>query len=116
MIRYQKLSSGDVIRPGRSGLISLSSTRLGRHRLEPLAEELRVEPDLERFAGVGRGIDSRASPTSWRLRGDVQLAFREAEAQRRVSLRDHFGAADDLQQLLARKSDLHLERLREAAA
>ena len=42
--------SADSIRPGRSGLMSLSTRSLGVDALEPVAQELRVEADLERLA------------------------------------------------------------------
>ena len=53
MIRYLKSSPAAWIRPGRSGLISFSGDLVLAHRLEPVAEELGVEADLERLAGVG---------------------------------------------------------------
>ena len=47
---------------------------------------------------------------------DDELAVGEAEPQRRVSLREHGGAPDDVEQLGAREPQVVLERLGEQLA
>ena len=113
MIRYQKLSSGAAISPGRRRLMSLSWTVVGRDSLEPVAQEVRVEADLELLARVLDRERLRGLADVLRLRRDGELAVCEAQAQRRVSLRHQAGAADDLEQRDARSRDLDLEGLRE---
>ncbi len=89
MIRYLKSSPAAWSRPGRSGLISFSVISSSTHRLEPVAEELRVEADLERLAGVRRPAALARLADVLRPRRHGQLALGEAEPERRVPLRDH---------------------------
>ena len=111
MIRYEKLSASERIRPGRSGLISRSAISSAVDRLQPVAQELRVEPDLERLARELHGQRLLRLADVLRLRGDRELSLCEAEPERRVALRHHRGAAHDLEKLLARQLHLVLERL-----
>ena len=111
MIRYVKSPAASSRTPGRSGLISFSVHVVADDRLEPVAEELGVEADLERLAGVGRRHRLLRLADVLGLRRDGQLAFGEAQAQRRVALRHHRGAADDVRELRLRQRQLDLERL-----
>ena len=54
MIRYQKFSSGAAMSPGRRRLMSLSWTVRASDRLS-VAQEVRVEADLELLAGIVDG-------------------------------------------------------------
>src|SRR5829696_8818685 len=69
--------------------------------LQPLAEEFRVEADLERIAGEGHGQRLACLSYVWGLGRHVEGALREAQPQRRVLLREQAHAADDLEQLVA---------------
>ena len=66
MIRYRKpLPSADSIRPGPQRADELEHEVAALDALEAVAQELRVEADLERFAGERHRQRSRcASPTS----------------------------------------------------
>ena len=113
MIRYEKLSSGAAMRPGRSRLMSLRCTVSPADRLEPVPQEVRVEADLELLAGElhRQGLDRLADIL--RLRRDRELALREAQAKRRVSLGHEPCTTDDLEQRRPRCRDLDLEGLRQ---
>ena len=112
MIRYQKASPSALSRPGPERVDQLQLDAVGRDRLEPLAQELRVEPDLERLSGVGDRERLACLADVLALRRDRQLALREPQPQRRVALRHHRGAADRLEQLRAVQLELDVERLR----
>ena len=111
MIRYEKFVASELSTPGRSGLMSRSAISSAVHRLEPVAEELGVEPDLEGVAGERHRQRLLRLADVLRLGGDRQLALGEAQPQRRVALGHHRGAPDDLEELLARQRHLVLEAL-----
>jgi hypothetical protein len=77
-----------VQEPRSQGADQLEADRLVRDRLEPVAEELGVEADLQRLARVGDGKRLPRLPDVLRLGGDRQLAVLEAESQRRLPLRE----------------------------
>ena len=80
MIRYRKrLSSPASISPGRSGLISFSSDVALLDRLQPGAQELGVETDLERLALEGDRHRLQRLADVRRLGRDRQLAGRERQ-------------------------------------
>ena len=111
MIRYEKFSASERRRPGRSGLISCSAISSVVDRLEPVAQELRLEPDLERLAGERHRQRLLRLADVLGLRRDRHLALREPEPERRVPLRHHGRAPHDLEELLAGQRDLVLEGL-----
>ena len=95
----------------RSGVgapeITLVGDGVDEHEAVP--EELGVEADLERLAVVRDGHRLLGLPDVGRLARHAQLAVGEAEADRRVVLREHGDAAHDLGELVARDRDLVLE-------
>src|SRR5919197_2611330 len=97
-------------RPQRAD--QLQPQRLAGDRLDPVPQELGVEPDLERLGGKGNRQRLAGLADLLRLRRDDELAVGEAKPQRRVALRHHRDTADDLEQLVARQRDLVLEGLR----
>src|SRR5437868_2382649 len=80
-------------------------------QLEPGAEEVGVEAALARSAGVTHGQRLPRLAHLVRTRHDRELAFREAQLQRRRALDHHRCAANDVEQLSSRKRQLVLERL-----
>jgi hypothetical protein len=76
--------------------------------LEPVAQELRVEADLERFAGERYRQRLAGLAHIRRLRRDRQLALGEMQAQRRVLLGHEADAPDDLGELARRQRELVL--------
>src|SRR5436190_17188020 len=87
--------------------------RVAGDGLDPVTQELSVEADLERLAGEGDrqrllGLADVLSPGRHR-----QLALGEAKAERRVALRHHRDAADDVEDLVTRQRHLVVEALRD---
>ena len=80
-------------------------------RLEPVAQELGVEADLERLGRERRRQRLLRLADVLRPRRHRQLALGEAQPQRRVALREQADAAHDVEQLLARQLELVLELL-----
>ena len=111
MSRYRKPlpSAGLDAGPGRSGEMSLSSTSPAVHALQAVAQEVRVEADLERLAaGTGRARVSDASPMSGVCADTVSSPSREGQPQRRVLLRQQGDAAHDVGDLAAGQAQLVL--------
>ena len=81
MIRYQNASPSALRRPGRSGLMS-ELHRVRRDRLEALAQELGVEPDLERL----RRTRPRATSRSRRRPGSGPRSSARLAKRRRSSV------------------------------
>ena len=116
MIRYQnESSSADVIRPGRSGLISFSRTVSPRTESTPSARNSALKPISSGSPVYAAGSDSARLADVLALRRHRQLALGEAQPQRRVAEGHHAGATDDVAQLRAREVDLDLERLGQRA-
>src|SRR5579885_2837434 len=67
-------------------------------RLDPVLEELGVEPDLERVAREGHRQRLARLADLLRPRHDRQLALGEAEMERRRALDHHGGAAHDVEE------------------
>ena len=107
--------SAASISPGRSGEISAAARRR-LHRLQAVAQELRVEADLQRLAGerdrdrLARLADVR------RARRHRQLTLGEREPQRRVLLRQQRDAPHDLGDLAAGEPQLVLVGVRQQLA
>ena len=113
MIRYQKSPPLSAITAGRSGLISLSVSSSSTTDSIPSRSQSGLNPISSASPlNADRHLLSRLADVL-RLRGDRQLALGEAQPQRRGALRHHAGAADHVQELLARELDLVLERLGE---
>ena len=110
------LPSAVSISPGRSGRDQLEQHVARLHGLQAVAQELRVEADLERLAAerhrqrLARLADVR------RPRRHGQLALAERQSQRRVLLRQQADAADDVGDLRPGQLQLVLERVREQLA
>src|SRR5918996_120774 len=83
------------------------------HGLEPVAQELRVETDLHRLAAVAHGERLARLADVLGLRRDGQRPLLEAQAERRLALRQQAGAAHDVEKLLAGQLHLGLELLRQ---
>ena len=104
MIRYQKSSSGALQQSGPERVDQAKAELVALGGLDPVAQEVRVEPDLERLALEANRQRLAGLADVLRLRPDGHLALGEAQPQRRVAVRHHRRAADDVEQLLARRS------------
>ena len=111
MIRYQKLSSGEAMSPGRKRLMSLSWTcrsttasRPSRRKsgLKPISSSSPREIDRKRLRRLAHVLG---------LRRDRELALREPQPKRCVALSHHPRSAHHLEQRFPLKRDLRLERL-----
>ena len=110
MIRYRKSSLSPWINGRAQGLISFKRSLLSDYRLDPVAQELRVEADLQRLAAESHRQRLPGLADVLSLRRDGQLSVGEAEPQRRVALCHHRDSANDVQQLVARQRELVVER------
>ena len=104
MIRYLKpLASRGLDQSGTQGADQLQEYVALVDRLEPIAQEVRVESDLQRLPlerdrqRFLRFTDVR------RLRRDGQLAGRERQSQRGILLRQQADAANDVGELRTAK-------------
>ena len=104
MIRYEKLSSGETMRPGSERVDQLELHGLADHGLQAVPQEIRVEADLERLARIVDRNRLVRLPDVLGLRGHRQLTLREAQAQGCVSLCENPRAADDFEERLAGRS------------
>ena len=93
----------------RADQLELDRVRLDR--LEPVAQELRVEADLHRLTGERRRQRLAGLTDVLRDRRDRQLTLGKAKAERRIALRHQRDATNDLEQLVARKDELVVELL-----
>src|SRR5256885_5663971 len=84
----------DQAGPQRADQLQDEVIRLGA--LEAVAEELRVEADLERLALERHGQGLAGLADVGRLRRDLERALAEAQAQRRVLLSEQADAPHDL--------------------
>ena len=104
-----------VSRPGPQRRDQLQHDVVARDALDALAQEGRVEADLERLAAEIAGQRLAALADLLGLRRDRQLAGRERQPQRRAA-GQHLDAGDHVGELGARQRDLVLERLGQQAA
>src|SRR3954470_7629933 len=99
----------DQARPERADELEDQVVRLGA--LETVAQELRVEADLERLALERHGERLARLADIGRLRGDLERALREAHAQGGVLLREQADAPHYLAHLGSVEVELVLERI-----
>ena len=116
MIRYRNPDpSAASMRPGRSGLISFSTSSPGLDALQAVSQELGVEADLERFAGERHGQRLAGLADVGRLGGDRELALTKGQPQRRVLLRQQADAAHHVGELAGRRCAARARSSRAAA-
>ncbi len=113
MIRYENVSPGEVMSPGRSGLISFSSTVSDCTASSPSRRKSALKPISSGSPVYGAGSDSRVSPTSWLCAETVSSPSAKRRRSGRVPLRHHGGAANDVEHLGARQRQLDLVGLRD---
>ena len=117
MIRYTKSPvSGDSIRPGRSGLISFSTSSSDSMLSSPSRRNSGLKPISNGSPWNGHRDRLAGLADVGGLRRDRQRALAEAEPQRRVLLRQQADPAHDVGELGAGEAQLVLDRLRQQLA
>src|SRR5437899_12916290 len=89
----------------------LENQLLGLDALESVAEELRVEADLERLAVEGNRYRLARLPHVRGLGRNRERSLAEAEPKRGILLREQADPANDVGQLRARQAQLVLHGL-----
>ena len=102
--------------PGTQRADELEDELLGVDAVEAVAEELRVEADLELLAVEGDRDRLARLADVGSLGRDGERALAEAESQRRVLLREQADASHHVRELGGRQAQLVLDGLRQQLA